>query len=298
MISLQRKPETLDFLKRYVAHPRAKEIDSALLRCLKTAGHNPHGMALIGETGVGKTTLLERFRRTHRLEETDTHSYQLVVIVETPADATIKATLTALLRELGCPRPDRGTKESMMTRALTLLGELKTQLIVFDEFQHLLQTQTPKHRQSVIDFIKSLMNKTKIPVVLSGLPEASLVIEADPQLKRRFAAVQQIREFSIHTELEFNYYRAFLDSLQKAIPFTTLSLSDENMILRLYLATQGKVGLLSNLLEQLIEQHDSARQATLKDFALAFTKSMHTPNQVNPFLASMEQVRRKLNLAA
>jgi hypothetical protein len=149
----------------------------------------------------------------------------------------------------------------------------------------------------VIDFIKSLMNKTKIPVVLAGLPEASLVIEADPQLKRRFAAVQQIREFSISSEAEFKYYAAFLARLQEAIPFTTLSLSDENMLLRLYLATQGKVGLLSNLLEQLIEQHDSARQATLKDFALAFNRSMHTPNQLNPFQASMEQVRRKLGLA-
>lgn len=297
-MSLKRKPDTLEFLGRYVTHPRIQTIDEALLRCLKTAGHNPHGMALIGETGVGKTTLLERFRRTHRLEETDTHTYQLVILVETPPDATIKATLTALLRELGCPKPDRGTKESMMTRALTLLTELQTQLIVFDEFQHLLQTQTPKHRQSVIDFIKSLMNKTKIPVVLAGLPEASLVIEADPQLKRRFATVQQIREFSIHSESEFYYFKAFMASIQKAIPFPALTLSDENMLYRIHLATQGKVGLLSNLLEQLIEQHDSSRQATLKDFALAFNRSMHTPNQVNPFQASMEQVRRKLNLAA
>lgn len=298
MISLQRKPATQYFLKRYVSHPRTKAIEEALLRCLKTAGHNPHGMALIGETGVGKTTLLERFRKTYRLEETDTHSYQLVVVVDTPPDATIKATLTALLRELGCPMPDKGTKESMMTRALTLLTELKTQLIVFDEFQHLLQTQTPKHRQSVIDFIKSLMNKTKIPVVLSGLPDASLVIQADPQLKRRFAAVQHIKEFSIYSEVEFNYYQAFLSNIQKAIPFPTLTLSDENMLYRIYLATQGKVGLLSSLLEQLIEQHDSSRQAVLKDFALAFERSMHTPNQSNPFTASMEQVRRKLNLAA
>lgn len=293
-----RKPETRKFLERFVAHPQAKEVDAALLRSFKTAGQNPRGMVLIGETGVGKTCLLERFARHHALPDTETHSYQVVVLVEIPAEATIKATLSALLRKLGCIRPESGTKDAMLSRALKLMSELRTQMIVFDEFQHLLETQTLRHRKNVVNFIKSLMNITQIPVVLAGMPESALVISEDPQLARRFSAVQQLHPFSISSQDNLAYFASFMLSLQRVMPVKTLNQAEINMLLRLYLATDGKAGLISNLLEELIEQHENENeQATLKHFAQAYDNVMNDPYKINPFRSSLEQVRKKLGLA-
>ena len=293
-----RKPETREFLKRFVAHTQAKEVEAALLRSFKTAGQNPRGMVLIGETGVGKTFTLERFALRHALPDTETHSYQVVVLVEIPAEATIKATLSALLRKLGCIRPESGTKDAMLSRALKLMSELRTQLIVFDEFQHLLETQTLRHRKNVVNFIKSLMNITHIPVVLAGMPESALIINEDPQLARRFSAVQQLHPFSISSQKDMDYFANFMFSLQKVMPLKTLNLIETSMLLRLYLATDGKAGLISNLLEELIEQHeDENEQAILKHFAEAYDHVMNNPHKINPFRVSLEQVRKKLGLA-
>lgn len=297
-LSNHRKPETLALLAKYIMHPQLKDVTQALNRCIRTTGFNPSGLAIVGETGVGKSTIVKKFKEDNDVEETATHSFQTVVIVNTPAGATIKGLLTALLRELGCPRPDKGTKESMNTRALTLLKELKTQLIIFDEFQHLLSNHAQRNTQDVVDFIKNFINITGLPVVIVGMPESAHIIEADPQLARRFSAIKNIEGFSISSIEAFNYFRIFLNSLQEILPIKTINLTDEQNALRMYAACNATPALVIKIAEALVEHHSTDKQATLKDYALAYEHSISSQlsNGFNPFLATIDQVKTKLGL--
>lgn len=88
--------------------------------------------------------------------------------------------------------------------------------------------------QRVSDWLKNLINQVQTPVILAGLPRSIAVVNANPQLRRRFGAPHYMQPFSFDTEDEILEFRGVLHSIQSRLPVPCVSLSENNMARRFY----------------------------------------------------------------
>lgn len=295
-----RKPETIEFLERVIMYDRIDRIDAAIRDAHATSGFRPKSVILTGPSGAGKTTIIKRYKKAIPAESTDTHDHIPVLLVEVPPSPDLRSFLMELLRALRHPRPERkATLGEMRLEVVRLAQALKVELIIIDEFHDLL----PRHNKNspkIMKFIKNFMNQLEIPWVLVGLPESSEILESgDGQLRRRFSACRHLPPFAIDSDDEFSLFQGYLEMLQSDMPIKCYRLDEDNMVLRMYCATEGLPGLIANILERLIENHEGDGRASLEDFATAYRQALVHDVRVrdggvgfNPFLAPMAQVRR------
>ena len=81
---------------------------------------------------VGKTSVVDHYRRLHPPRETDTANCQPVLKVTLQPDARPKGIAADLLLALGDPAWSSGTVESLTNRAARLLKHCGVELIVLD----------------------------------------------------------------------------------------------------------------------------------------------------------------------
>ena len=222
--------------------------------------------------------------------DTETHSFKPVVVTVTPAGATEKGLLSALLKTLGCPRPDRGSSVSMYQRAIDLIEILETRIIIFDEIQHLSERNALKKTLPVVNLIKNIMTETNCPIVLVGMPD-SIDLLNEKQLDRRFMKSLTLKPFSMSDTpvtndfTESDVYFSFLNTITSILPIETINLLDPNVARRLLAASSGKIAILIKIFAALIENND-AHLATLNDFSLAFHDIADHDAKHCPFLIS------------
>lgn len=115
---------------------------------------------------------------------------RLVIYVTLESPSSVGALMTDLLVALGDLDPTGGTIKMRRHRVYTLLRENKTELLIFDEIQHLgreLGTTAQKTREaatSVQNSIKKFL-LDGFPVCFVGLPEARTKILSDVQIALR-----------------------------------------------------------------------------------------------------------------
>ena len=99
----------------------------------------------------------------------------------------------------------------------------RLELIIIDEFQHLIERKSLKILKETANSIKSLIVETKIPMALFGMPYSSVILDSVSQLSSRFERRRTISPFHITTESELHTFRGFLSMFEKMfIPPPTL----------------------------------------------------------------------------
>ena len=270
---VNRKPETLKFLDTIVEHPTFGEALDAVRRAHATSGVKPKGTIIFGDSGVGKTTLIDEYLRDHpRTEEIDGTRVP-VIAIETDSAQNVKAITEELLDALGVPYPSRSTQKSLFRIMKRAFEDLGVELVFFDEFQEVLPQKT-KDSPHIMRFIKRAMNETKIPWVLVGTDQTQKVLEmGDNQLRRRFSGAYRLKPFSIRTQQDRENFKTYISFLQSALPFECRHLTEEIHLSRIYLTTSGIPGFIANLFEQLVEIHEGDGPVTLKLLAEAHRRA-------------------------
>jgi hypothetical protein len=106
---------------------------------------------------VGKTSVVDHYRRLHPPRETDTANCQPVLKVTLQPDARPKGIAADLLLALGDPAWSSGTVESLTNRAARLLKHCAVELIVLDEFHHLFDVDRAKVMTKASQWLKVLI---------------------------------------------------------------------------------------------------------------------------------------------
>lgn len=212
---------------------------------------DPDCLLLVGNTGSGKTTILETYLESYPRRDTDDGSIVPVMYTLIPPPASVKGLVTKMLEKLGDPLYEKGSTIVQTIRLHRLLNECKVELIILDEFHHFIDSDSNKVLITLCDWLKSLIVNTKIPVVLFGMPISENILKVDNwQLSRRFNYRHNLVPFP-RDEAGLNLFRGFLSEIEGQLPLLGKSnLADKSLSERIYYATDGTIGHVMTLIRK------------------------------------------------
>lgn len=243
----------------------------------------PECLAIIGQTGTGKTTLLTKFvNRSPRTEHAD-HTEVPVLYVEVPARCTIKRLSGLMLRTLGSPFWNRGDEEDRTHQLLTLLEGCGVHLIILDEINHLADRGAAKTHYEVGDWIKQLSRASGKPVVLAGTPSASILWETNEQLADRYEVVN-LEPLSMEQHRR-DELRKVVETFQDLLHgLKVVDLTDEKYLKAIVFASAGRLRDIRRLLVRSVEiaQKEQCLTITRSTLAQAFLEVIYPGAKKNP----------------
>lgn len=280
-----------------VLHPRFREAVELLKRCHEESrtADEPMCGALLGASGVGKTTVINHYCRSFPAEETETATRQPVVKVTLQPDATPKGIASDILFALGDPAWSSGTVQTLTNRAVGLLEHCGVELIILDEFHHLFDSDRSRVMTKAAQWLKVLIVNTRIPVVVSGMPEATYVLNAE-HTERRFKDRLTFGCFNWRTQTGRREFCGMLKKLDDSVPLTLGShLSAAETAGRFYLACRGVPDYLMTLVRSAVCEaiRRGSEKIDISDLARVYESQLRNQrllaDQDNPFIGNLDK---------
>jgi hypothetical protein len=232
--------------RRWYPYPRAQAILTQLTEMLDyPKGPRMPSVALIGDSGNGKTTLLERFHAMHPAKQnTDGEGIIVpVLMAQGPPGASESQFYNDCLKAISAIFSIRSRPEEKRAQLIDLLQAVRVRMLVIDEL-HTISKAPGLRQQTFLEVIKYLSNKLSICVVVAGNEEVLSILAADKQINSRFAKVG-LPEWRMTED-----FLCLLDSVESRYPLrkgSNLAGSvSANLLLR---ASGGSLGLLLKTLE-------------------------------------------------
>ena len=292
-ISLYSLKDKIKMVERiWVIHPQMQAILDKIDYCREHAKYalESVGMLVIGDKGVGKTTIKDLYVERNAHRQTKTATFVPVLHIRIPVPATVGGLNTCLLTALNDPFPNSGSLTGQTLRVYKLIGKCQVGIVMFDEFQHFAERESFKLNRTVSDWTKNFMGESGKPLILFGTPKSEAILDGqeNEQLRRRFPFRMKLMPFSWVTNAEQDVFRKFLEMVDSMIPLPSSSnLADPNMAARIHFATAGNMNEIMRLIRAaavLALQRESA-QISLNLLRESFEENLATnaPNSDNPF---------------
>lgn len=283
-----------DIEKVRVQHPYWRRVLRKLEYCRvwSKSATDPYCMMIVGESGVGKSAIIDRYLQLHPPVVTADGRRVPVLKITTPSVPTTKAIVEAIIIGLVGHLPAKGTMEEQTARLLHLLSVAEVELIIIDEFQHVIEHANARFKQETSDWIKNLITLSSIPVVLVGMPN-SLEILQNEQLRRRFMTKIHVKRF-IWSEKGLENLKVFLHELESSLPFEQkLGLGSTDLPHRFYYASDGMLGTVMKIVRgaaHLAQAPNGPGKLTMKNLSYAYRDTVTDRKDVDPFLTASDEI--------
>ena len=285
------------FRDKRVVHPMIARAREELMATL----NNPIDgqiIMVIGPPGVGKTTLRQTMVRdlnkafAAQPDRNPGHIAVAGIELEAFSGGSFnwKKTRQELLRALHEPLINKKVmyRQGIQDNAGILqidqklsendLGEVvidtitarQPQAMWFDEGQHMTKVKGPRGFQNQMDTIKSLANRSGVPVVLFGAYEMNVLLELSTQLARRTKVIHLPRYRQKHEDASQNIadreaFRQVLLGFQSALPFD----EKPDLIEHWDYFFSGSLGCIGNLKNWLVQAAGDALDQNMNTLSRA-----------------------------
>lgn len=275
----------------YVGYPRVEDKVEKIkyIQEYSNIMSEPECLLITGDTGAGKSTIMDQHMTRYSKEITDTETRIPILTSLIPAPASVKGVAEQLLYDLGDALATKGRTAAKTRRLCNYIKDCRVELIILDEFQHLIDRDSNRVLRTVADWLKTIIIETGVPVVLLGMPEAEEVLNANPQLSRRFAHRYVLEPFEFDSAEEPSEFRHFLKAIDDKLPFDKLSnLADIDTAYKIYYATDGVVGYIMKLIRKAAAMAIRYEKQYITNHMLSRAFKLHIqkdkPTKVNPFM--------------
>lgn len=283
----------LEFKSFKILHPSYHNALRTIKLSLRNseAGKEAVSAMLVGDPGTGKTSVCQALEEylgpaSEQSQPGDVRKIIPCLYTRIPPRATIKGFAIKICEALGGREHQRGIS-SIEKRILTLLVTSKTRLMTFDEFNNLALKGAEKSQTSLCNWIKDLMDESRIPICLAGIPDSEQVVDANDQLPRRYPYRARLQNFEYSDLPSSDWVRvlaAFGQELQRVGEYQhCLPLTEPYCSKALYVHTGGNMSPLSLLLS-------SALRSTLERGSKKFT--------INDLMQEAAQLRSNTHLTS
>jgi Cdc6-like AAA superfamily ATPase len=276
-----------------IPHTAFAEARQRIEQCFafSAAKAEAEGLAIVGESGTGKTSVLKSFQSNHMPTRSPDGMEIPILYASVPPMPTVKSLAGVMLAALNAPDSERGTENEKSKRLRVLMRETGTRMVMIDEFQHFYDRGKRQIMLHVADWLKVLIDETRSTLVVAGLPSCRVVINENEQLARRFMASIQLPRFAWTDPRQRGEFISILEEYHNQIAkdFKVPALHSDEMAFRFFLATGGLMGYLSKLLRTTLRDAAERKRASisLEDLNVAHARAMWfdptVQEQLKPF---------------
>lgn len=274
---------TEDLRHTFIRLPQVVRIlgRAAQLIDTKWGSSEPDPLVVLGETGLGKSTLLKHLLGKHPRIEHETFSEIPVLYVEVPARSTIPRLSGEMLKSIGLPFQIKG--DDGEAALVTLIRECRIRLVILDEMNHLVDRGRSRTHYNVGDWVKQMSHKAGAAFLLAGTPRAANLLKTNEQLGDRFAEVVHLRPLA---EKEFSAALKVFQSHLNSVD--AVDLTSPALLKMMAFATGGRLRAIRRLLVRAVEIGVASERPKI-DLAVlsqAFSEVIYAdaPSLRNPFL--------------
>lgn len=277
--------------KLIVTHPQYQEVYEELeeIHISSKGSVQASQLNICGRTGAGKTTIVRKYVEQFPRKQTKTGTIIPILYVKVPPRLkTPKALASKILGEMGDLFANSGTDEELGRRIVQFVRDCQTEMIILDEFQHLIDRDTQNVLATASDWLKLLTEELNIPVILCGLPESEAIFEYNEQIDGRYPRRIILEPFGFEDQSQQKKFRLFLKKLDEELPFSQYSnLSDPVLASKIHYVSEGVPRYIKDLLIEatklsLKQGLDYINENSLHDAFHRLTRS-NQRYAINPF---------------
>ena len=233
--------------RRWVLYLRAKQVLERLNRLLDhPRGTRMPSVAIYGDSGMGKTMLMKRFRDDHP-PSFDLRTGTLktpVLAMEMTSRPGERRFYAELLTLLGAPQRPRADIAQMEQAALRIMEAIGVQVLVIDEVHNIL-AGTYREQRIVLNTLRFLSNRLQISLVCFGVNEAREAIGGDVQLARRF------EQFTLSRWAANEQFETLVTSILRNTPLRKPSVLTPKSLRRILQITEGITANIFHMMNSL-----------------------------------------------
>lgn len=290
-----------------IKYPRFIEAVKKIEYChtMTKSSSESENLFIGGVTGVGKSTVCKEYLNQHPRYDDGEVTIIPAIKINIPSPATEKGLVSKLLKEMGDPLYEKGSRSTLTLRLTKYIEKCNVELIMLDEFQHFIDRDSEKVLRTISDWLKVLIEDTGVAMVLLGLNEegnannSNIIFDANPQLSRRFAHRYILEPFKYSNDNEIKEFKSLLHNIDKRIPLEQISkLHEDETAFRFYYASDGVVGPIMKLIKygtnMSLEKNES--HLTSDILAKAFDEHVKSdkPWKINPFRCSIKDIEKAI----
>jgi energy-coupling factor transporter ATP-binding protein EcfA2 len=240
-----------------IRHRALAEAHQRLEMSLMTTGYN---IAIYGESGVGKTSLLRTFESQHKPTQENGKTEFPVLFASAPFRPTVKSLAQAILAALRAPNIARSTEDGTSHELVVAMRNAGTRLLLLDDFMNIGNGATRRHMIDIADWLIYITCQTETRLVIAGPPSCSDHVVQNMRFERRLGEPIRLERF-------IAILKSFQYEIAKQCDVSIL-LSPE-MAYHMYCASGGLMGNLVELLKCGIgnAMHDTKSTISVNDFA-------------------------------
>tara|TARA_R110002124_G_scaffold283859_2_gene460381 strand:+ start:780 stop:1799 length:1020 start_codon:yes stop_codon:yes gene_type:complete len=258
ILSEDKRSQLVGFRNCFVQHAALIQAMNSLnrLKNNQLLGGEQQCMLLLGDTGTGKSKLINEFCSTFPSYREGDVLVKPVLVSRIPSKPDVEKMMIQLLSDLGQFGADArkgSSREAGLAEALVkILKKCKTQIIIINEFQELIEFKSVEHRQRVANRLKLISEQACIPIVLVGMPWAA-EISNEPQWASRLMCSIELPYFKIFKKRDRVEFVRFLKGLALRMGFDEPPpLHSDEILFPLFSATRGEVRKIKHILDEVL----------------------------------------------
>jgi len=278
-----------------IAHPAFMRAESqiALLHLNWREIRDVSAMLLMGQSGVGKTYLLEHYaKRIAPIQRADRMT-RPVLYIRVPSRPSGLDLAERMLAALGFPIIKN--KERRQTDALVAkLDKFEVELIFIDELQHALEDREWDIK-TFGNWMKDFCDNSGRPVVCATQPSGARIILENVQLRRRFERFCTLEPFEMEPTERWDEYLNVLYTIHTRMPLPAPDFSEPELAMRFYFASGSCIDFIIKIANASLaiaaRQGSSIDLEVLAEACEEVIWKKKVPKSLNPFLCDISELR-------
>lgn len=212
-----RNPTTHDYIRHLQNGAQRVESNDLNVSPLHPVQNTALSFALIGCSGIGKSTSMERVLHLYPQYITHETPFSLVQVtwlrLDCPSKASAKALCTAFFAEmdrllgtnyLAMYGNTRASENQMLVHMAQVANLHALGVLVIDEIQHLIGMKSES--EILLNFLVTLVNTISVPVILIGTLGAQPLLQKNFRQARRASGFGDLTWFNLQPGTEWNHF--------------------------------------------------------------------------------------------